>query len=137
MIYANNGNNWGATGGTVDVHRMNRDWTELGATWNCANDSNISNSSPDCPTEPWEMDKPNHPELWPYFATSSASILITNDQTGTVEFDVTSDLQAFFSGQTPNYGWLIRKTEESLAGLVEFGSRETSQGPKLIITYKL
>ena len=39
---------WPAGGATVDVYRVLKDWTEAGATWNCAIDSNTGNSTADC-----------------------------------------------------------------------------------------
>jgi cell wall-associated NlpC family hydrolase len=134
LTITDNGDNWGTTGRTVDIHRLTHDWTELGATWNCGIDSDTSNSNDnDCNGTDWEMAKPQHPELWPYIATPTDSALIMKNQSGIVEYDVTSDVQNFVSGQEPNYGWIIRKTNEGLAGLVEFGSRETNYSPKLII----
>jgi hypothetical protein len=49
-----NADNWGPDGRPVNVHRMTDDWTELGATWNCAVDSDTANGGPDCDPQ-WEM----------------------------------------------------------------------------------
>lgn len=137
LSISNNGDNWGNNGSTVDVHRLTRDWTEPGATWNCANDVNISNSSPDCLGDEWEMGKPLHPELRPWIATSTDTILITNGMRGVVVFDVTADIQAFLAGIVPtNYGWIIKKTDEGVAGLIELASKETANPPELIVNYE-
>ena len=45
-LFVQSANNWGP-GRPVEAHRMSADWTEAGATWNCAIDSNPSNSQPD------------------------------------------------------------------------------------------
>jgi hypothetical protein len=48
LTIASNGNSWGATGRAISVHRLTRDWTELGATFTCSCDTNTSNASRDC-----------------------------------------------------------------------------------------
>ena len=32
----------------INLHRMDQEWSELGATWNCSDDTDPFNSSPDC-----------------------------------------------------------------------------------------
>jgi hypothetical protein len=87
---SSNGNNWGASGRSIAVHRLTHDWTELGATWNCSLDTNTANSSADCSgASAWEMNKPLQPELHPWVETPTATATITNGQSGTVTFDVT------------------------------------------------
>jgi hypothetical protein len=148
LTIEDNGNNWGALGRTVDLHRLLTNWAEgngtennrgtgSGATWNCAIDSAIENQSKNCtgPTE-WQMGQPNNPLVHPWAATASASQLITNQQSGTVEYDVTADVASFMSGQSSNYGWLIKKTIEGQNGMVSFGSRESANGPQLVVTYQ-
>jgi hypothetical protein len=135
---------WGTTGRTVDVHRLISDWVEgngtendkgtgSGATWNCAIDSIISNTAKNCSgSTEWNMGQPsNHP--WMQAATDT-EVIITN-QTGIVEYDVTSDVAAFMNG-TSNYGWLIKKTNENQTGQVSFGTRESSSVPQLVVTYQ-
>jgi PKD domain len=144
-----NGNNWGAQGRTIDVHRMLQDWAEgngfitdnptapdqgtgTGSTWNCASDSNISNEQLNCSgATAWDMTDNGS---WPFSATPTATTTITNNQDGTVSFDVTSDVQSIIAGTNPNDGWLIKKTNEGIGGLVEFGSKESGNSPELIIT---
>ena len=143
-----NGNNWGSLGRTIDVHRMLFDWTEgtgtetdrgsgSGATWSCADDSQIANQAKNCggSTE-WEMGQPNNPLVHPWAALASASQLIMNGQTGVVEYDVTADVADFIDGSSENYGWLVKKTNESQSGQVSFGSKESAAVPQLIITYQ-
>jgi Peptidase_C39 like family len=130
---SDNGNNWGTDGRTIDAHRMTRAWTELGATWNCANDIDTSDQSPDCTGDEWEMGKKNQPEVHPWVEQPTATALITKFQTGVVSFDVTADVEAFLAGQEENYGWLIRKTSEGQAGRIEFASRETATGARLVL----
>ncbi|HEX8763286.1 MAG TPA: DNRLRE domain-containing protein [Candidatus Saccharimonadales bacterium] len=143
-----NGNNWGSSGRTVDVHRLLTDWSEgtgtetnrgsgPGATWNCAIDDQISNQVKNCSgTTEWQMGQPNNPLVHPWVLSPSASQLITNGQTGAVEYDVTADVTDFVNGTFTNYGWLVKKTNEGQNGQVSFGTRETVTPPQLIITYQ-
>jgi hypothetical protein len=131
-----NGDNWGRTGRTVDVHRITRAWTELAATWNCAVDANPANHRDDCfGATAWEMGRPDRPGLHPWVAAPTATATITNGLAGVVTYDVTADVNAFLAG-TANYGWLVRKTDEGAAGLVEFGSRESAASPRLTVTWR-
>lgn len=125
-----NAENWGTAGRTVDAHRMLIAWTEGGATWNCPNDTNTSNSSANCPGAGWEMFSLNPP---PYLASASGSLLVTNALMGTVSIDVTSDVQGMLSGQLTNHGWILRKTDEGAEGRLEIASSEAASGPRLVI----
>ena len=119
------GNNWGPDGRMVDVHRLTTAWTEAGPTWNCADDSQPSNSSPDCDPE-WDGG------AFDEDATDSA--LHANGMSGTVAFDVTADVAAFLAG-TPNHGWLLKKFDEGASGEVEYSSREggAAAAPRLVV----
>lgn len=146
-----NGDNWGASGRTISVFRLTKEWVEgngfvdgglppsrgsgEGATWACAVDSDIADVTKDCSgaTE-WEMGMPSQPLLHPWVEPSTATVLITNGLSGTVSFDVTADVQAFLSGSVPNDGWIVKKDVEGAAGLVELASREAGNGPRLVLT---
>lgn len=97
-----NSNNWGSDGRTVDIHRLEEDWTELGATWNCGDDTNTGNSQADC-TGQWAGGT--------FAAVPTDTLLHTNGLTGMVQYDVTSDVADFLIS-TPNHGWLLKKTAE-------------------------
>ena len=146
-----NGNNWGSSGRTVSVYRLTADWAEgegfvdqgsppdrgtgSGATWACAIDSDISDQGKDCSgTTEWEMGQPSQAELHPWVEQATSSVLITNGLSGTVSFDVTADVQAFLAGSVPNDGWIVKKELEGPSGLVQFASRETGSGPRLVVT---
>jgi hypothetical protein len=124
-----NGSNWGATGRGVSAHRVTQTWVETRTTWNCPSDTNLNNSSPDC-NPAWNM---GNSAQWPFVAAPSGVATIKDGQTGIVEWDVTADLRAFVAGSAQNFGWLIKKADESKTGRADFGSRESSQGPQLVI----
>ena len=125
-----NGNNWGSNGGTVGAHRMLPNWTESGATWNCPADTNPANSSPDCLPD-WKM---NEYSNWPFQQTPTHTTVHANNQTGWVEWDVTADVAAFLAGAAANYGWIVRKMDESSPGKADYSSREGSFPPQLVLT---
>jgi hypothetical protein len=145
--------NWGASGRTVDVHKLLTPWVEgngnnfvprpadedseeskirgsgRGVTWMCAQDTNISNRLPNCVTK-WNGGS--------FSATKSATAIVTNNLKGQwVEFDVTADVNAYLSGSTSNFGWLIKKTNEGQAGRVGFTSSENpdlAHAPQLVLS---
>jgi len=124
-----NADNWGATGRTIDLHRLTQAWTEAGATWNCGDDLDPGNQKPDCPLTAWEMGGAG-PHPW--IATPTATRLITNGLQGVITFDVTADVQAML-GAGSHPGWILKKTEEGPSGRVEFGSRESATPPRLVL----
>src|SRR5581483_11627240 len=126
LTIIDNADNWGSSGREVAAHRMLQGWTEVGATWNCADDLNTENSSPDCAANSWDM---SHSANWPFDPNPTATALHTNGQTGVVEWDVTADVQAFLS-ETTNYGWIVKKVDEGQAGQVEYSTREGVSPPK-------
>ena len=122
-----NGRNWGKTGRTVDAHRLTSAWTETGATWNCPSDSNPTNGVADC-AAPWSGGG--------FIAIPTASVLHTRDLTGWVSYDVTADVAAFAAG-TADFGWLLKKTDETKSGRVDYDSREgtAGEGPRLVVVF--
>jgi hypothetical protein len=132
LTIADLGDNWSAAGRTVDLHRLTHAWTELGATWNCSDDTLPANSRPDCAgATAWDMD---HSASYPWVATPTATALLRNGQTGVVAFDVTADVQAWLAGQQQNFGWILKKTVEGDPGKVDFGSRESGAAPRLVLS---
>lgn len=148
VTIVDNGNNWGTTGRTIDIHRLTANWAEgngtennrgtgTGATWECATDSDITNRTKDCNgTTEWEMGQPNNPLVHPWAQAASDTQTITNNQSGVVEFDVTSDVVSFLDSANQNYGWIIKKTNEGQNGRVNFGTKESSSDPQLVVTYQ-
>lgn len=132
LTISDNGNNWGTSGRAISLHRLTTQWSELGATWNCAADANPSNSVPDCSgAAAWAM---SGSQARPWDSTASDTAIIQSHQSGTVSFDVTSDIASIANGSRANFGWIVKKTEEGAAGRVDFASRETgSDGPQLIL----
>ncbi|HSX08917.1 MAG TPA: DNRLRE domain-containing protein [Candidatus Saccharimonadales bacterium] len=146
MTIASNNNKWGSSGRQIDVNRMEQSWTEgngsvqendsrgtgSGVTWDCSTDSNIANTSTNCSgSTAWNMIDSGS---WPFASTPTATITIANGQSGTVSFDVTSDVQSFLNDTNTNDGWIIKKNNETQTGDVQFGSSNGSNSPKLIIT---
>lgn len=128
LYIEDNGNNWGASGRTVDAHRVTVSWTELGATWNCPDDTDTGNGSPDC-AEQWNGGTFN--------ASATDSVLHTNGLSGWVEWDVTADVQDMVTSPATNYGWIVKKTEEGQTGRANYTSREgAANGPELFLVFE-
>jgi hypothetical protein len=124
------GTDWGTSGRAVAAHRLTRAWSELGATWNCANDVNVGNNKADCTGNTWSMTGSTPP----FLTTPAAQSTITNGQSGVVNFDVTSDVRAFLADQVQNQGWLLKLAAESQTGTILFHSRESASKPRLVLT---
>ena len=124
-----NPDGFGSGGRQVDLHRLTRSWTELGATWNCPVDANTANSVADCPGTGWDMTNQGQA---PYVTTRTARVTITNGQTGVIRLDVTPDVAAFLAG-TAHQGWIFRKYNEAEYGQALVLSRTTADPPRLIL----
>jgi hypothetical protein len=166
LTIAENGNNWGnpATR-TVSAHALKVDFAEgnglheelggliasdgsgSGVTWNCATDTNIANSTPDCVLEWKGADGISSDPNRPYYDPATAPAILHGNASGggaipgmtpgsEVRWDVTLDVQA---GRT---AWLVRKTDEGSAGKMLYYSKEgaATQGnaglaPRLLLEY--
>lgn len=129
------GPNWTPAGRPLNIHRMLQAWKEDGATWRCANDTDTSNEQTDCAAHDlWEMGQ-SKKQSQPWVEEPTNSVTVTGDGSTTLAFDVTSDMQAFLSGQVPNHGWLIKKTQAAQNGTGAFASSESQSHtpPRLIL----
>ena len=132
---------WGRRGRNAMIHPLRRDFVEgngintgpeaeqfrgtgEGATWVCAGDQDISNNKRDCSRrDRWQGARKRGRAL--------DRVRITNDQTGTVSFDVTRDLK---NGRTR---WVIHVDGRKDSGIVFFsqeGAAVPSDAPQLVIT---
>ncbi|MBU7032473.1 MAG: DNRLRE domain-containing protein [Theionarchaea archaeon] len=70
------------------------------------------------------------------WSTQPGAVLTGTQLNASMEWDVTSDVQAFYGG-TPNYGWRISDQAEDSPILfeIQYGSRESPLNPRLTITY--
>ncbi len=125
-LFVRSANGWGSDGRLVEAHRVTASWTEMGATWNCAVDTQPSNGKPDCASR-WNGGA--------FEEDASDTVVHTNDvEDHWVQFDVTADVAAFLVG-TPNQGWLLKREEEAGAGRVDYAAREggSSKRPRLVL----
>jgi len=137
-------NNWGTSGRTVSAHRLLAPWSEgngwtvggndrgsgAGVTWACPSDSDIANQSPNCAGNGWSGGLFD-PAMGP-------AVLHTNNMTGEVIFDVTSDVR-----QGADFGWLLAKDQEGQPGKVYYFSKEGAElagnpglAPQLVLEYE-
>lgn len=123
-LYVTTSNQWG-TGRAVNAQRLTADWSEIGATWNCANDTNPGNGSPDCASS-WAGGT---------FSSTVTDAVLQTDTTVDqyASWNVTADVVAFLGG-TANYGWIIRKDLEIQNGNADYASREAATNrPRLVL----
>jgi RHS repeat-associated protein len=116
---------WGPDGGTVDVHRMTADWSELSATWRCGNDASVARPRADCAPQ-WAGGD--------FADEATDSLPHANGLTGWATFDVSADVAAFLAG-TANHGWLVKAHDDDRGGRVDYSSREGAPGrePRLVL----
>ncbi len=128
MSIATNANNWGAAGRTVGAYALSVPWAEAAATWDCPVDTNLGNNQPDCALE-WYGGT--------FAASATATALITRNLAGTVDLDVTPDVAAMLAG-AGNDGWVLKKTDETMSGRVDFVSREAASGTpaQLVVVFQ-
>lgn len=148
-----NGGNWGKHNDRmIESHKLLSGWTEgnganfvpknlddddepeknkgtgSGVTWSCSTDTNISNKKTDCNPK-WDGAS--------FSGIITDSEIITSTTFGWIEFDVTSDVNAYLDGNTANnFGWLIKKSSESNSGRLAFASSENAvleNRPQLVL----
>jgi subtilisin family serine protease len=126
-----NSSGWTGGGGKLGIHRVTKDWTELGSTANCAIDASPGNDQPDCSgATAWNL---TNPAQAPWVSPPVDSVVVTNGQTGVVAFDVTDDVAGFVGG-TANYGWVVKPRNDAVAADMRFRSRESASLPMLVLT---
>jgi hypothetical protein len=115
---------------TLTAHRVLKDWTEHGATWNCAVDSNTSNLRNDCSgATDWSMTTSGDA----FVAAPLGSTALPLFRRGVVEIDITADVQTLTAGNAVFRGWLLKADGLDLNALDDFYSRETSNPPQLVM----
>ncbi|MGY5146838.1 MAG: DNRLRE domain-containing protein [Candidatus Nitrosopumilus sp. bin_7KS] len=116
-----------------------------GVTNNCAIDLDISNGAADCDLD-WKdaqlavFDKDNPTDTLTIFKDFDGNNQLppTIATSGWMEFDVTSDVNMFLAGDSPNYGWIIQRLESG-AGNIDFATTERAThfnediAPRLIL----
>jgi hypothetical protein len=136
-IVTNHGN-WGPAGKWISVHPLAEGFAEgngaawnlpppgqkssiPGVTWNCPTDTNLGNQASDC-VEIWSGGE---------FGAVIDSVLITNDTVGTIQFDLTTWVNANV-GQPLRF--LIKKDNDGAPGRIDMSSREGSgTAPKITV----
>lgn len=133
-----NAGGWGMNGRTVSVHPVSEEWSETDATWLCRARGALGTC------EPWVMESgpilvPSTDEeiYWsPWRPEPTDSAILTDGLQGVVTLDVTTDVRAVLEGTAGHYkhGWLVKKVDETVGGGVDFGSRESDDRPRLVLT---
>jgi len=134
LTLAESASRWGSKGRLVSVHRLlvpfaegNGRWFDVlsgsrtrgyghGVTWNCAADTQISNTVADCPIA-WNGGSS-------VAGPASASVLHTSGLTGTVQWDVTADVLQALSERVTSIQWLIHRAVENQNGRAIYHSKD-------------
>jgi hypothetical protein len=121
-------------GQPMTVHPMKRAWNPARATWRCASDTNLGNSTTDClAADRWSFSDPD-PATRP-FGGASDSQTVTKIFGEEIAFDVTSDVSAILDGRAANHGWLVRKIDNPWIAHIAFYSKEGGIPPRLELEY--
>jgi len=132
----------GWAGGRIQILPMAHDWPEgtglagHGPSWVCANDTNttlLGNLTDDCSTvDEWGM-LPTDPRTLAFTPDATDSVALFTGAPRTMRFDVTKDVQRYLNG-AQNDGWMLKGQASIWSGqLVNFESRESGNGPQLLI----
>lgn len=112
---------------TYGVHRVLKDWTETGATWNQTGRGVA-----------WALGGANGAGT--DFEATADSIFAVAWSPEWMNFDVTASVGLFSSATAANYGWRLRAVSGYLAGLKSSASSEYASAPelrpRLVVTYE-
>lgn len=120
----------------IDALAMTKRWTELGATWNCANDTDASPSGQSCPPgNTWKLDRDDFTQKNPWLLHSAARSVVGTYAGGKVTFDVTRDIWNLLGSEGFQHpaAWALLKQTGSI-GTAVLASRESGTAPQLVLT---
>jgi outer membrane protein assembly factor BamB len=121
----------GAGTGTLAAHVMSRPWLPMGATWTCANDTDLGVQTVNCAaSDVWSMS--NAAQL-PYAASATTAPVSFSASTD-IEMDVTADVQAAIDLDKDELSWLLRLSSGS--GRLQLGSAESGAGARVVLSYR-
>ena len=106
-------------GTQVEARRLTQAWTPSAATWNCTNDTNTATAG--C----------QGGSAWTAVSSLPLAGIGVCDGTTALRIDVTSDVASWVATPGAHHGWALR----FMSGNNAFSSRETAQGPTLVVNY--
>lgn len=118
----------------ISAYRVLKPWTESGATWNCAVDSNPANFlSADCSGDTkWSMLGSDA-----FVPTATGTGTLPLIRTGLVEVDVTEDVRNFkATPKVVNNGWLLKTGIDYIGEVAGLASSESATPPQLVLTIR-
>jgi hypothetical protein len=127
------GDSW--QGAELRVHAVTAAWTERGATWTCANDTDHSEAGKtrnDCDAhDKWMFDAGDGAEP-PFQVEPTGSVAIESDPRRTVRVDVTDAVRRALDGGD-HRGWLLSLDVTGRDAWARFDSREGGAPPRLTL----
>ena len=120
----------------IEALAMTKGWTELGATWNCANDTDLSATGQACaPGSTWKLDRDDLTRKNPWLLHSVSRSVVGTYAGGKVTFDVTRDVWNLLGSDGFQHpaAWALLKQSGSI-GTAVLASRESGNAPQLVLT---
>ena len=107
-----------SSGRDIDIHRITKTWTESLVTWLNADAATWNTPGAD------------------FTLTPTSTYIQETSAIGIRDIDVKSDVDLFLAGTEQNFGWLLKKRDETQGGGLVYTSRDASNPanrPKLIL----
>ncbi len=120
----------------IEALPMTKRWSELGATWNCANDLDLSPTGQVCPPgNGWKLERDDETQRNPWLVHSAARSVVGAYTSGKVSFDVTRDVWNLLGADGFQHpaGWALVK-RAGATGSALLASRESTSPPQLVLT---
>jgi serine protease len=118
----------------VEAKVVYKPWTEAGATWSCADDTNASPTGETCaPGRVWDLEPEELPGVNPWGARGQNRVVGTW-AAGKVTFDVTRDTWNLLGAEGVRRGmsWAV-VLQQGATGAADLRSRESAQPPRLLL----
>jgi PKD repeat protein len=121
----------------VEVIAMRTGWTEPGATWNCANDTDTSTSGESCVRpDRWKMVRRDTVWQNPWYRVVPGASNVGTVQGGKLVFDVTGEAQRFLGAErtTNEVSFILQAVGATgLSGTLKSREAGPATAPKLVI----
>ena len=130
LFVIDNDANWNS-GQDISIHRLISQWDEGSGI---GMPQNASHFQPNGVTWTCSSGKCNNWNGGNFEVVPTDSVFISNHikKGYWIKFDVTEDLKNYLSGE-PNYGWVIKKSDEGGPGRINFAARESTNMPELVV----
>jgi hypothetical protein len=119
----------------VEAKVLYKPWSEAGATWSCADDTNASPTGETCaPGRVWDLEPEELPGVNPWRSRAAQNRVLGIWSAGKVTFDVTRDTWNLLGtdGVKRGMSWAV-VLQPGASASADLRSRESAQPPRLIL----